>query len=514
MTQTEVKKELTAVGTLNSEKLGKLLDAGAPELSRTPLGACNLRGLIAFEHLRRFIGLAARAIPYPDIGRNFNTVQIKKTGDPAFVEAKSTLVYGTKIRQDDGETATVFGGPQPDLYKDYYYLESPPIGIAPFHRSTSDPWGRAEENTMQNGLLFPYFDGLLAHDQDYLLSAIQDDFFNCLGDNAAASLETLNALRPGISSLSKTREGTALCHAMWGLRNALRVGAGIFYVTSEETYSGFILCGTHWQAIDGNSMIEPVDKKELELDYSVFNTAKQRFEKIRDELSAIEVSSTGAAVQCPVLTSKMQVINEVRRRDKAAVVASNISVLFHELPKSDYFWDWTGKNISEAIDIFLGGEYSTEIPTSTEIKIENVYNQYYYGLLPFGDTAPSMISFKKEATKYAVSGETQLVDLDPAKGLLPGLPRFPKPLTICAAEWERVFVSGFLTASKAKKGISSSSGLIQGQEAVDLASKIKTAQAVLGKRKAGAVSAQKRGKSESRGPSEEPSTKKTLKLDF
>jgi hypothetical protein len=106
-------------------------------------------------------------------------------------------------------------------------------------KSSNTYWLLPKKSKLVNGFVFPYFDGMLQPNNEYLFSIFTRYFLPCIGTSEDDVANLLTVLRPGFRSLYSTPQGMALAHMFFGIDLAVQTGGLLRPYITNQTYLGF-----------------------------------------------------------------------------------------------------------------------------------------------------------------------------------------------------------------------------------------------------------------------------------
>jgi hypothetical protein len=105
-------------------------------------------------------------------------------------------------------------------------------------------WGRSQDAPQTYGLVFPYFDGLLDDDTNYVSRVINEFFLLSLGTTTRECSLEANAIKGGLGQFASSSLGRIMTHIATGVKLAIQGQAQLYLsLTEDGRYSGFSLHG-------------------------------------------------------------------------------------------------------------------------------------------------------------------------------------------------------------------------------------------------------------------------------
>jgi hypothetical protein len=302
----EDKARSTFSGIIQPHHYSEVIKMGARDATQVP-GTCNRSGFGAYISCGRamrlfsFVSIMARSARNQVV--RYDTMNTGTIGDgpiPYLIDSKESLTVGAPMN-NTSIASLKFG----------------PIFI-PYKKMTPIPSYDCSPATpiSQEGLVFPYFHGLLSTDRDFVIPIFQRLFYRCLGDSPEKANSTWGLIKTGIRNLSMTRAGLAISHAFLGMMLADNGQCGIRFVISNHSYKGFVLVGAAFQVIMNNRIHLPVTSTEVSKALQRISRHEVALQKIVDIVRIPYLSKTqedGTILQPPRYDIQITDINTSRK---------------------------------------------------------------------------------------------------------------------------------------------------------------------------------------------------------
>jgi hypothetical protein len=325
---------------------------------------------------------------------------------------------------------------------------------------------KGAHNTPKNGILFPYFDGMVLPDKAGTPRTILAIFSKCMGRTPEELKTASRTLMKGWPSLSTTSSGLILSHLVFGLHLAVTGNAQLRPVVIGGVYMGFVLSGSHFIVLKGGVEHQVLSKEALTKEIAELDGHNQAI------ISLCEIISSAPYFEDPEklvtvlpehLTSARRVHYALRLRQFDVQSQTTIVKLIGKLHFQQTFWDKSNdQRIATVIDTMLKQEW---LPADAPYYIAsgNVFSrsQVLSALAVFGDKSISLIGVGNNTTLTLSKAKKSAYETaDKVK--LEGIPVFFKALVDCYNEWETLMKTGVVTMKtgmKDKKGMTKVAGL-------------------------------------------------------
>lgn len=295
------------------------------------------------------------------------------------------------------------------------------------------------------GRLFPYIEGMLAPDFNYLKRVTIDLFFRNLGDSREAIMEGAKDFRRGIQSIANTPCGLIISHILIGVELALKTQTRL-YLIFEDSYKGFILLGAKFSVFNGIEWHSEVGTEELRSQFTNIDSHSAAIQSICRIMSGLVLKSDGetkVGVEPKEIKSSMRLVKKLRERRITDVHSSAIDI---ELQKVYFGGDYNDVTVDSLVEL-VNAMFLTEDDPDDD---EEVYiptckapldDHRFLHLATFGPEAPTVwntrgsvvkIPREKETDKYYSKDNNGVEKLD-LKCIVVGT----KPVQVAYGDWLR-----------------------------------------------------------------------------
>lgn len=324
---------------------------------------------------------------------------------------------------------------------------------------------KSSTNLPENGILFPYFDGMILPEKANVPRIILHLFSKCMGKTPSELMTAARIIQDGWPSLSTTTTGLVISHIVFGISLALS-GASIHVITIGGVYNGFILSGSKFTCFKGKQEHKILVQEKLREEFEALDEHDAAILDLSEIISTAPLYETeDQRVVLPEhLQTPRRIHYAIRLRKFNSLEVSRISKLVLKLHFRQNFWDRANNtHILKAVGSLLAKELlPVEAPYALNSGTLFSQSHIISALAAFGEKSISLCGpgmgnttvslFSKKGKAYE--------SLDNVK--LEGVPLFFKPLSECVSDWETVLKTGVVTMKtgiKTKKGDSKVAGL-------------------------------------------------------
>lgn len=405
------KKATYTVMNPSSACLRRAVNLGGIENTRPPLGATNLVGEKAYIQAVKILTAFLLTHNYPAFSHDTAVEEVSMTNLRSFTTLKRGAgslekQWAKAARLEEEEDGTVemeeeesaveedrlmFGSldSTSEAY-DNIPRAAPPADYPEFlfFTPTSLP--------ATDGLIFPYFGGLLEPDFAFVPSIMARYFLQCFGDDKESILSNHRAFKLAHGSWATTEAGMILQHIFIGVSLAVEAQAVMRPVFHANRYNGFALCGGRFSVSAHNRSYRPLPEKDFHIDAVSMTLHDVALEKVMTLLRTLKLDPSQKKVQKKTkpeeIASARDLYQQVHKRSLTSEDRATISKLAGDLAFPQTYWRITADTVKVALDLFasdtppphdspmyLGGGMLGE--ESVEIQI----------LAAFGPDAPSFM---------------------------------------------------------------------------------------------------------------------------
>jgi len=210
------------------------------------------------------------------------------------------------------------------------------------------------------GLAFPYFDGMIADDTNFVSAVIRQYFLECLGDSREAILSGYKDLKLHMGILASTKPGRILQHICTGIKLAIEGQARLYLVEEGERYVGFTIHGWYFSvSIDGYKHT-PIEHGALLTELAAIDGHNVALAKILLQLSKLKLTISHKVpskkqvqefkAEC---TTPRGLAAIIRRFERTDAENDEIEKLATNLTFPQRFWAIDNKAIIKAVELLL-----------------------------------------------------------------------------------------------------------------------------------------------------------------
>jgi hypothetical protein len=315
-----------------------------------------------------------------------------------------------RITDDEGHEVEV------RLFTDVVFAKPSPM-------PSSTCFGRPSEVPFLPGILFPYFDGLLAPDPVFIRRISLTHFFRLLCDDKREPRDFFKDFKNAISPFAYTREGVVFCHILKGVELSLETQTQLYLLFDHQQYLGFCLLGARFHVFSGNRWEGPVAAEDLRTELQSIMTHDNRMELLVDKMKGMKLSSGGvlgevavADVDTSCKLAKLLGRMDLEGEDKDKVEA--VKILLEGLSFPTKYQAATRESILAKIPFLYnpnctppGDDEPVHIPIGT---LHILSDNRALHLLTFGSRSPSFYSSSGKV--YSVPGPNEkdgMLEQDP-----------------------------------------------------------------------------------------------------
>jgi len=225
------------------------------------------------------------------------------------------------------------------------------------------------------GLAFPFFDGILADDMNFVSSVIRTYFLESLGDTRDEILACYSSLKGSLGSLASTPTGMVLQHIFSGVKLAIESQARLFLIIDNGKYLGYTIHGWYFTvSLDGYKH-RPLEYGKLLEEVRRIDEHSVAVAEIMARLSKLKLRSTRKPPTRKLLLDRKEKCL-ANPRELAALLSEidlddederlEIERVANRLAYPQRFWEVTADRILEAIDLLLAQSFpAVDVPMYT-----------------------------------------------------------------------------------------------------------------------------------------------------
>jgi len=170
-----------------------------------------------------------------------------------------------------------------DLSHSKAYMINPLASVyvaKPSPLPSSVNFGPSTQVPYKNGLLFPYFPGMLSADSAFLRQQISSLFLRNLGSETVTPRQAFKELCEVIGPFANTEAGVVMTHVLSGVRMALDSQSILYLIFNDNTYKGYCLLGEKFSVFCHGKWHEPLPAEKLRESLALVQTRKSSLDEI------------------------------------------------------------------------------------------------------------------------------------------------------------------------------------------------------------------------------------------
>jgi len=313
--------------------------------------------------------------------------------------------------------------------------------------------------TFDNGIFFPFFNGMNTADKTTSYSVFSRIFAGCLSEEAENESVLMNRIRAGARQLSFSRSGMVLAHIYkcFDISNDVP-SSTVTILTKGNTYVGCVIEGTFSVTMYGTQytagdVSEEVGRVDLMASQCQEVCSKINAYEDADGDNPFNFKSSDFA------TSRMA-LHSFNSIDQGLFTDDTIEEVINILEKIEYNDEYpaiTQDNILKAVRFMSTGQFSeiAGYPAYLGGGVLKNKDRVYEALSMFGPRAPTCNYGDKGSMffNFPAVGK-QDTNIVKVQGVRP-LHYFPfkeKPIGVAATEWSNMISKGMIAIEKGRKG--------------------------------------------------------------
>jgi len=464
---------------LSFEDLKTLWNLGIDHFNPCIAGNVNAGGMLAFYYAWKAVGIYCITAG----GRSHDKIELMRaytedserhgTDDGKTVADGGRVVgkYEKMVKFDEVEDGSM-GTEQLYLSGDYKTAIVPvasPNTTEHYHYDT-------QTAMVDRGHCFPYFEGMLLPDKEYVSSIFFRYFSRCIAGSEDELTKLMPTLRRGFRALSMSPAGRILQHLFFGIQASIETGSKIRVYIERSQYLGFALVGKNALVLEQNSVKVPLSKEDLELEQKRLDNHRSYVLEIVEKLNGLALKSGGTEIvdQEVALAKPRYLANQLHRRAwKGSDHETFIQQRADKLKYGQEYWAPSEDNMLKILKHVV----ASTLPDDNEpYYFSNLVwdsDDYYVRLLSvFGGKAPTLsIRTGDKPILIAPSGkeDSNLVEKE-GRRVLPYLPIYERSLQDAADVWKTIPRTHSLRTAGAKKGKGSGGAIFHRKDDIGILS--------------------------------------------
>jgi len=297
---------------------------------------------------------------------------ITKSALSATVEMRVDNVYyrdgytkTSKSAEDINGTSSFKG--TPDELKDLTPHRPSMIAVGssvlvakPSPKPSSTSFGSPSSVPNHPGLVFPYFDGMLAHDTHGFRTIVTSHFLRNFGSSKLDVKPAYINFRNVIGTFVATQAGAVLTHVLKGIDLALSTQTHLYLLFDQKKYLGFTLLGEVFRIFAHGKWHEPLSATALRAELNEIQTHAQGLEGLANRLRecedeggdvlVVDSDRMGSMSYIADCLAKVKIRDDKNDAEELSKILSNLS-----FPTS--YKTFKPTNITMAIDALLDEDF-------------------------------------------------------------------------------------------------------------------------------------------------------------
>jgi len=313
----------------------------------------------------------------------------------------------------------------------------------------------------QDGLVFPYFKGMVLPDREFAANIFQRYFFRGLGSNEKVAADYWVRLKAGLRQISNLSCGMMISHAFMGMHLADQSKSTIRFLGAKGTYHGFILVGDHLRIININRVIKPVPEADLLNDIPKVLGVDVTLLRILSILHTVKLADgTTPRYNFHIndFRNSRSIFNKLRMVDTDyfdSKTIQEIDDLLVDVTLGETYLPITPASLSLFITYVTSGDIGllSDHPTLLTHKLWRSTDRISIGLAIFGPTVP-VISFgiRPKATVINIPAPDTPDTVSTTGGAYPTMPIKVVSFLGGVDFWQPVFGTGVILLPHARAG--------------------------------------------------------------
>jgi len=215
------------------------------------------------------------------------------------------------------------------------------------------------------GLSFPYFQGMIAQDTNFVSSVVREYFLFCLGDEQDSIISAHKKIKGALGAIAFSETGQILQHVFLGIQLAIQGQARLFPFIKDGKYLGFALLGGGFKlSIDGY-VRSPVPHVELLATVSKMDEHRVAVGEIIMKLAKMKLISTkrmpsktwAKEAMETASSNPRELVERIKELTLDDETREEIEKLANRLSYPQRFLDFSSTNILYAVDLLVSGEW-------------------------------------------------------------------------------------------------------------------------------------------------------------
>lgn len=345
-------------------------------------------------------------------------------------------------------TDTEFMAGYDDATKDQWTrfpMDNTVLTAKPSPHQSSYNYGSPQDVPQKPGFFFPYFDGMLVPDTQFIREVTISLFFRCIGTKETTAKQAWKSFHQDIHTLSQTTSGMVIAHILAGCRLALQGQGRLFLVFDEDAYKGFALLGDQFDIYIGRSCLHPMTapllQEELAKVVTRLGSAKM-LKGLGESKGMMEVDEERLLVSS-AYTAEVLVFLRDLTTPLSKEELENVRISLSRLHFQKNFLAFNAVNIKKALEDISTLDTSSDTPFYIpHSSWKNIEDPIYQILGRFGPNTISFFNSKGtsiEIKPSVAAGQAVIFSPTTVKGRILV---YEKPIHVACQEMVKVIHSG------------------------------------------------------------------------
>jgi len=315
----------------------------------------------------------------------------------------------------------------------------------------SSNFGGPEQVPYKDGLLFPYFPGMLIPDFRQFKDDVISLFFDNIPDHGSR-FDAWKRFRTTIPSFVETEEGQCVQHIVSGLKLALFAQARPFLLFDKATYLGYVLLGSHFTVTKDGTTHHPLEASALREELAKIQSIKKTIQDIVLCLEKLHISTSDLEDEesnplfVQMVAKCLEKVNEKTESEDEKAIVAELSRLMGNWVSSFQYTKISPKTVLDTFRLLTSNPHAPKIESRIEYFIpprgwKDVGKDEYMYLARHGSSSISLRNAKGD--EYRLNPLTSAYKLreKPKKGEEASKePQrfvfcYEKPTGKCYADW-------------------------------------------------------------------------------
>jgi hypothetical protein len=313
-----------------------------------------------------------------------------------------------------------------------------------------------------DGLVFPYFNGLMMPDRDFVIPVFQRLFFRCLGSNQEKATNMWRLIKRGLRNIAPTQAGMAITHAFLGIVLSENALCPIRFVVTNGQYKGFVLQGQDFSIVANNTVFLPVSTTDVQTDLEVISSHDLALSRIIEVLRSCTMSdgSVRYDVRFKDVATSRDLFNTFAKIDWGYIGAQMRAKIPDYVEELNFGERWATINVKTVLDVLVyvqtgNRDILKDYPAYLNRSNFTDEARINHALMIFGPFVPSInIGTSKDMAFSIPKPDIDDGNLAVENGIrkLQSIPYKLKNFTSAVVDWTQLLNKGVLYIPLPRKG--------------------------------------------------------------